>query len=79
MFFVDDDMLFGPGHVDGLLAHEKPIVSALYFNRKPPYYPVAYNRQAEDEHGLPIWNPVDLTDAPSSGWWTSSPAAPEGC
>lgn len=67
VFFVDDDMLFGPDHLTRLLAHEKPIVSSLYFNRKPPYFPVAYNRQSTNAEGGPIWNPVSLVGAPGSG------------
>lgn len=67
VWFVDDDMLFGPSHLWNLLAHNKPIVASLYLNRKPPYYPVAYNRRFIQENGDPAWNPVDLEGAPQSG------------
>ena len=67
VWFVDDDMLFAPGHLTGLLAHGQPIVASLYLNRKPPYYPVAYNRKFVGPDGGPAWNPVDLEDAPASG------------
>ena len=67
VWFVDDDMLFGPAHLWNLLAHNKPIVASLYLNRKPPYYPVAYNRRFIQENGDPAWNPVDLEGAPPSG------------
>jgi GT2 family glycosyltransferase len=67
VFFVDDDMLFGPAHLWNLLAHNKPIVASLYLNRKPPYYPVAYNRRFIQANGDPAWNPVDLEGAPASG------------
>ena len=67
VFFVDDDMLFGPKHLMNLLAHNKPIVASLYLNRKPPYYPVAYTRRFIRDNGDPAWNPVDLEGAPPSG------------
>jgi GT2 family glycosyltransferase len=66
VWFVDDDMLFAPDHLWRLLDHNQPIVASLYLNRKPPYYPVAYNRRYEIE-GNPYWNPIDLDGAPSSG------------
>jgi GT2 family glycosyltransferase len=66
VWFVDDDMLFGPYHLMNLLAHKKPIVASLYLNRKPPYFPVAYNRRYEVE-GKPYWNPISLEGAPDAG------------
>lgn len=67
VWFVDDDMLFAPSHLWNLLAHNQPIVASLYPNRKPPYYPVAYNRRFVRENGDPAWNPIDLDGAPSEG------------
>lgn len=67
VFFVDDDMIFAPDHLMRLLAHRKPIVASLYLNRKPPYYPVAYNHRATDKDGGPIWSPVSLDGAPAEG------------
>ena len=56
-----------PDHLVKLLAWDKPIVASLYLNRKPPYYPVAYNRRFIQENGDPAWNPIDLDGAPSTG------------
>jgi GT2 family glycosyltransferase len=67
VWFVDDDMLFSPNHLHTLLSHEQPIVASLYLNRKPPYYPVAYNRRFVGPDGGPAWNPVSLAEAPDSG------------
>lgn len=67
VWFVDDDMLFAPDHLMRLLAHEQPIVASLYLNRKPPYYPVAYNRRFMRPDEGPSWNPIDLDGAPASG------------
>lgn len=67
VWFVDDDMLFGPDHLMRLLAHDQPIVASLYLNRKPPYYPVAYNRRFMRPDEGPSWNPIDLDGAPASG------------
>jgi len=67
VFFVDDDMLFSPGHLLQLLSHDQPVVASLYLNRKPPFYPVAYNRRFIQDNGDPAWNPVDLEGAPAFG------------
>jgi len=67
VFFVDDDMLFSPDHLLQLLSHDQPVVASLYLNRKPPFYPVAYNRRFVRENGDPAWNPVDLEGAPAFG------------
>lgn len=66
VWFVDDDMLFPPDHLMRLLSHEKDVVASLYMNRKPPFYPVAFNRKTVTENGS-VWHPVDLRGAPSSG------------
>ena len=67
VWFVDDDMLFAPDHLMKLLAWNQPVVASLYLNRKPPYYPVAYNRRFIQENGDPAWNPIDLDGAPHEG------------
>jgi GT2 family glycosyltransferase len=67
VWFVDDDMLFAPDHLMRLLGHDQPIVASLYLNRKPPYYPVAYNRRFMRPDEGPSWNPIDLDGAPASG------------
>lgn len=66
VWFVDDDMTFGPGHLNQLLDHRQLVVASLYLNRKPPYYPMAFN-QSEVVDGQRRWRPVSLTGAPSEG------------
>lgn len=66
VFFVDDDMVFREHHLTKLLNHEQPVVASLYLNRKPPFYPVAYNNFTL-ENGKPVWKPVVLDGAPDSG------------
>ena len=66
VFFVDDDMVFANDHLSRLLAHHQPVVASLYLNRKPPFYPVAYNNMTLVD-GVPVWKPVSLAGAPSEG------------
>lgn len=40
--WLDDDMVFQPDLADRLLSQQQDIVTALYFGRYPPYYPMAY-------------------------------------
>jgi len=42
LLMLDDDMTFPDNIVDILLNHNKPIVGALAFKRRPPYLPVIY-------------------------------------
>ena len=42
LFFMDADMTFPPDVVARLLLCDKPVVSARYHMRKPPYHAVAY-------------------------------------
>jgi GT2 family glycosyltransferase len=42
ILFLDDDVLVPPDTVERLLAHDKDIVSGLYFSSNPPFYPNAY-------------------------------------
>ena len=39
IFWVDDDVLPPPDTIKKLYAHDKDIVSGLYFSRQPPHYP----------------------------------------
>lgn len=66
VFFVDDDMVFAPDHLERLLAHNQPVVASLYLNRKPPHYPVAYN-ESTIVQGQRVWRPVSLDGAPQEG------------
>ena len=40
LWFIDSDMLIPPNTLDHLVATNKDVISALYFQRKPPYRPV---------------------------------------
>lgn len=40
VLFVDSDMVFPPDALQRLLAHDKPVVGGLCFNRRPPYAPI---------------------------------------
>lgn len=44
LLFVDADIIAPPDLVSRLLAHAKPVVSALYYNRNAPRWPVAYQK-----------------------------------
>lgn len=69
VWFVDDDMTFPEDHLVGLLMRldeDHPVIASLYLNRKPPFYPVAYNHHTLVE-GQPVWKPVSLAGAPTEG------------
>ena len=40
LWFIDSDMIIPPGALDALIKSDKDIVSALYYQRKPPFRPV---------------------------------------
>lgn len=42
LLFLDADMVHPPDLIERLLVHRKPVVTARYHMRKPPYAPVAY-------------------------------------
>jgi GT2 family glycosyltransferase len=44
IFFMDDDMVFPPDTLRKLLAHDKPIVSALYLLRSFPHRPAFFDK-----------------------------------
>lgn len=67
VWFVDDDNVFDPEILNRLLAHERPIVSALYLSRASPYHPIAYGLKDIDVNGKPTWYPVSLVGAPREG------------
>lgn len=43
VLWLDSDMVFNPGLLEDLLAHDKDIVCGLYFRRRPPFTPVIYS------------------------------------
>lgn len=67
VFFVDDDMVFRPDHLERLLAHDVDVVASLYLNRVPPFYSVAYGMRVDGGGLPPKWIPVVLSDAPREG------------
>jgi len=66
VWFVDDDMTFGPEHLMLMTTHDRPVVASLYLNRKPPHYAMAFNDSAVVE-GIRVWRPVSLGGAPETG------------
>lgn len=48
ILFIDDDMLPPPDSLFKLLAHDKDIVSGLYFMRAYPHFPVAFDQAFEN-------------------------------
>lgn len=48
LMMFDDDMIFPPDTVIKLLAHGKPIVGCLYFNRQLPFKPHIYKYKRDD-------------------------------
>jgi len=50
LFFVDDDHCFGPKILKRLLAHNVPVVGALYLQRQMPFKPIAYTHR--DDSGV---------------------------
>ena len=79
LLFVDDDHFFVPSQKDAivkLLAHDKDIVSGLYYNRGPPHFPVIlylhhekplpkfdYRYKSEADYPKNQLLPVDATGA----------------
>jgi len=48
VFFLDDDMVFGPDVLTRLLDHDKDVVSGLYLMRNYPHYPVLFDEAYEN-------------------------------
>lgn len=46
---IDDDQTFSPDALDRLLAHNVDVVSALAFQRLPPYLPTVFNWAVGDQ------------------------------
>lgn len=47
LWFIDDDMCFGPRTLLALLESNSDIVAPVVANRKPPFLPLAYKRHGE--------------------------------
>lgn len=63
VFFLDDDQSFRPDLLMRLLAHDLPIVSALYMQRAGGHGPLAYSERTKDN----TYTQIDLTQLPGEG------------
>src|SRR5947208_1793411 len=48
LMFIDDDHTFPKDLLLRLLAHDKPVVGALYMQRMVPFAPIAYSHKTAD-------------------------------
>lgn len=64
ILYVDDDHVFAPDLLMNLLAHEQPIVSALYLRRAGDHSPLAFSHRDPDTK---LYVPIDLTQLPGEG------------
>lgn len=60
LWFIDDDMVFGPDTLSRLLVHaDRDVVTAVCLSREAPYRPVL-SRRLVDGHYEPLWlEPTD--------------------
>lgn len=63
VMFLDDDHVYPHDLLMRLLAHEKPVVSALYLRRQQPFSPVAFSHR--NDHGT--YQSIDLAELPQGG------------
>lgn len=63
LLFLDDDQVFSPELLLNLLAHDVPIVSALYMRRAGDHSPVAYSHR--NDNGM--YEAVNLAELPGEG------------
>lgn len=54
IWWLDDDMVFPPDTLVRLLAHQKPVVTAIAYQRKEPYAPCIFEWKDIPEHERPI-------------------------
>jgi GT2 family glycosyltransferase len=50
IWWLDDDMVFPPDTLVRLLAHQKPVVTAIAYQRKEPYAPCIFEWKDLEEH-----------------------------
>jgi GT2 family glycosyltransferase len=70
LLFIDDDHVFPDDLLLRLLAHELPIVGALYVQRQPPFRPLAYSARLENRYeflDLTKHGPNDLVEVAALG------------
>ncbi len=52
ILWLDQDVIVGPGTLNKLIADNKDIVSGLYFQKAPPFYPLILNQQEHQKGGV---------------------------
>ena len=62
--WLDSDHVFNPDLLEVLLSHDKDMVSALYFGRMEPYFPVVYVR--DHNNHIDKYKHYPLTDVPNT-------------
>jgi hypothetical protein len=63
LWIMGDDHAFSPTVLSKLLSHDVPIVVPVCLQRYPPYTPVTYTEQIDEESYLPLY----LPDTPNEG------------
>lgn len=64
VFFLDDDVLFHPDVLLKLLAHNRPIVSGLYYTKTSVPTPLVLRDEGEGTHS---WTPGELVECAGHG------------
>lgn len=72
LFFVDSDNAFPPEVLPVLITNDVDICSGLYFERKPPFRPIAFKRQPDGHY-------KSYTDIDLDGGLTKVDAVGMGC
>jgi len=62
LFFLDDDVICPPDTILRLLAHNKPIVSGLYYRRATPIIPVMLKEQGINRNWITEFNIPELLE-----------------
>lgn len=67
LLMIDTDMIYHPNTIYSLLAHERPVVGALCFRRKPPFDPLMLKGQPGSYTSIDEWNKDDLVEVDATG------------
>lgn len=57
LFFIDSDVFIEQGYLERLLSHNKDVISGIYHQKTPPYYPLPRRRVAEN-----LYVPIEPED-----------------
>jgi hypothetical protein len=63
VLFLDDDQVFAPDLLTNLLAHEVPVVGALYLQRGGDHGAIAFSHRTENG----LYERIDLRELPGEG------------